>query len=56
MSDEFSFNGEDDAKAEIRAAVRYLLKGGAGSDRGDIVSDHCHCEPGCAQRRPRSLR
>lgn len=39
MSDEFSFNGEDDAKAEIRAAVRYLLKGGAGSDRGDIVSE-----------------
>jgi len=36
MSDEFSFNGEDDAKA---AATRYLLKGAAGSDRGDIVSD-----------------
>ena len=27
MSDEFHFNGEDDAKAEIRAAVRYLLEG-----------------------------
>jgi len=39
MSDEFHFNGEDDAKAEIRAAVRYLLKGSAGSDRGDIVRD-----------------
>jgi len=39
MSDEFSFNGEDDAKAEIRAATRYLLKGAAGSDRGDIVSE-----------------
>lgn len=39
MSDEFSFNGEDDAKAEIRAAARYLLKGAAGSDRGDIVSE-----------------
>jgi hypothetical protein len=37
MSDEFHFNGEDDAKAEIRAAVRYLLKDVAGSDRGDIV-------------------
>ena len=39
MSDEFRFNGEDDAKAEIRAAVRYLLKGIAGSDRGDIVRE-----------------
>jgi len=39
MSDEFHFNGEDDAKAEIRAAVRYLLKGSAGSDRGDIVRE-----------------
>jgi hypothetical protein len=39
MSDEFHFNGEDDAKAEIRAAVRYLLKGVAGTDRGDIVRE-----------------
>ena len=39
MSDELNFNGEDDAKAEIRAAVRYLLKGAAGSDRGDIVRE-----------------
>ena len=39
MSDEFHFNGEDDAKAEIRAAVRYLLKGAAGSDRGDILRE-----------------
>ncbi len=39
MSDESlaDFNGEDDAKAVIRAAVRYLLQGAAGSDRGDIV-------------------
>jgi hypothetical protein len=37
MSDEFHFNGEDDAKAEIRAAVRYLLEGTSGSDRGDVV-------------------
>lgn len=29
------FSGEDDAKAQIRAA-RYLLQGAAGSDRGDI--------------------
>jgi hypothetical protein len=39
MSDQFHFNGEDDAKAEIRAAARYLLQGAAGSDRGDIVSE-----------------
>jgi hypothetical protein len=38
MSDEFHFNDENDAKAEIRAAVRYLLKG-ASSDRGDIVRE-----------------
>ena len=37
MSDEFHFNDEDDAKAEIRAAVHYLLNGAAGSDRRDIV-------------------
>lgn len=35
--DEFYFNDEDDAKAEIRAAVRYLLKEASGSDRGEIV-------------------
>jgi hypothetical protein len=41
MSDEFdrNFNGQDDAKAEIRAAVRYLLMNAAGGDRGDIVRD-----------------
>jgi hypothetical protein len=39
MSDEFHFNSEDDAKAEIRAAVRYLLEGARGSDRGDIVQE-----------------
>jgi hypothetical protein len=38
MSDEFHFNDEDDAEAEIRAAVRYLLKD-AGSERGDIVRE-----------------
>jgi hypothetical protein len=33
MSDEYDwdFNGPDDAKAEIRAAVGYLLKDAAGS-------------------------
>jgi hypothetical protein len=39
MSDEFrtDFSGEDEAKAAIRAAVRYLLQGTGGSDRGDVV-------------------
>ena len=31
--------GPDDAKAEIRAAVTYLLNGAAGCDRGDIVRE-----------------
>jgi hypothetical protein len=41
MSDEYDrdFRGAEDAKAEIRAAVGYLLKGAAGSDRGDIVQE-----------------
>jgi hypothetical protein len=39
MSDELQFSGEDDAKAQIRAAARYLLEGSAGSDRGDIVQE-----------------
>ena len=37
MSEEFHFNDAHDAKAEIRAAVRYLLRNAADSDRGDIV-------------------
>jgi hypothetical protein len=37
--DDWDFAGADDAKVTIRAAVRYLLKGAAGSDRGDIVRD-----------------
>ena len=39
MSDEFHFNGEDYAKAEIRAAVRYLFDSSRGSDRSDIVQE-----------------
>jgi hypothetical protein len=41
MSDEddWDFAGDDDAKLTIRAAVRYLLKGAPGSDRGDIVAE-----------------
>jgi hypothetical protein len=39
MSDEddWEFAGDEDAKMTIRAAVRYLLKDVAGSDRGDTV-------------------
>ena len=37
--DDWDFAGADDAKATIRAAVRYLLKGAAGSDRGDIARE-----------------
>jgi hypothetical protein len=41
MSNEldWAFGDPDDAKAEIRTAVRYLLKGVAGSDRSDIVQE-----------------
>ena len=39
MSDELNwdFSSPDNAKAEIRAAVGYLLNGSPGSDRGEIV-------------------
>ena len=39
MSSIGDFSDPDDAKAEIRAAVAYLLNGVAGSDRGDIVRE-----------------
>ena len=41
MADEFDwdFSGPDDAKAEIRAAVQYLLRGITGGARGDIVQE-----------------
>jgi hypothetical protein len=41
MSDEFDWNfvDEDDAKAEIRAAVQYLLRGATGGEHGDIVQE-----------------
>jgi hypothetical protein len=41
MSDEFDwdFVGADDAKAEMRAAFRYLLEGSTGGARGDIVQE-----------------
>jgi hypothetical protein len=39
VSDELDWNfvNNEDAKAEIRAAVEYLLRNAAGSARGDIV-------------------
>lgn len=33
------FDDKESAEAEIRAAVHYLLKVAAGSDRGDIVRE-----------------
>lgn len=36
---DWDFAGDDDAKAEIGAAARYLLKDATGSARGDIVRD-----------------
>jgi hypothetical protein len=37
--DDWEFVDDEDAKMTISAAVRYLLKGAASSDRGDIVSE-----------------
>ena len=37
--DDWDFAGDADAKVTIHAAVRYLLKGAAGSDKGDMVSE-----------------
>ena len=41
MSDELDWNfvDKDDAKAEIRAAAAYLLRGATGGARGDIVRE-----------------
>jgi len=41
MSDQnhWACAGPDDAKAEIRAAVGYLLRGATGGTRGDIVQE-----------------
>jgi hypothetical protein len=36
---DWDFAGDDDAKAEVGAAVRYLLKDATGSARGDIVRE-----------------
>jgi hypothetical protein len=41
MSDDLDWNfvDRDDAKAEIRAAVEYLLRNATGVARGDIVQE-----------------
>ena len=41
MSDEldWNFSDKDDAKAEIRAAVEYLLRDVTGGTHGDIVQE-----------------
>jgi hypothetical protein len=41
MSDELdsNFSDNNEAKAEIRAAVEYLLRGATGGARGDIVQE-----------------
>jgi hypothetical protein len=41
VSDELDWNfvNNEDAKAEIRAAVEYLLRNAAGGARGDIVRE-----------------
>jgi hypothetical protein len=41
MSDELNWNfvDKDDAKAEIRAAVEYLLRDTTGGSRGDLVQE-----------------
>jgi hypothetical protein len=41
MSDEldWNFSDHDAAKAGIRAAVQYLLRGASGGERGDIVQE-----------------
>ena len=36
---EYDFAGDDDARAEIGAAVKYLLRDATGSARGDIVGE-----------------
>jgi hypothetical protein len=55
MSDEYDweFAGDDDAKVTIHAAVRYLLRSAAGSDKGDIISEIVEIVRQAAQDVPR---
>jgi hypothetical protein len=36
---DWDFSSPNDAKAELRAAVGFLLKDAAGGDRGDVVRE-----------------
>jgi hypothetical protein len=49
--DDWDFAGPDDAKAEIRAAVAYLLKGAGGSER-EIIEIVNEVARGFAPGRP----
>ena len=53
MSDqiELGFAGDEDAKAEIGAAVRYLLRDASGGARGDIVQEVIEIVRGVADGR-----
>ena len=53
MSDqiELDFAGDEDAKAEIGAAVRYLLRDASGGARGDIVQEVMEIVRGVANGR-----
>jgi hypothetical protein len=61
MSDEldWNFSDKDDAKTEIRAAVKYLLRDATGSARGDIVREIIeivrHVANGLAPEQPNPL-
>lgn len=53
---DWDFAGDDDAKAEIGAAVRYLLKDAAGGARGDIVREIVEIVQGVANGNPPGTR
>jgi hypothetical protein len=49
---EWEFADDEEAKMTIREAVRYLLKGAAGSDRDDIVVEIIEIVREAAQGEP----
>jgi hypothetical protein len=49
---DWDFAGDEDAKAEIGAAVRYLLKDATGSARGDVIRDIVEIVHDVANGRP----
>jgi hypothetical protein len=52
MSDHVEFSGTADAKAEIRAAVEYLLRDATGSARADMVLEIIEIVRGVANGLP----